>query len=102
MAQFDLHHLPSPKAPGRLLLDIQSNHLSLLASRLVIPLIPVSILRQPMRRLNPVFNILGEDFALATQETTSIPRNMLGPVIGSLKAERDSVLAALDFLVIGY
>lgn len=102
MAQFDIHRLPSAKLPQRLMLDIQNNHFSLLASRLVIPLLPARAIPQPINRLNPVFQIGGDDYALTTQEMTAVPKTLLGPIIGSLRVERDAILGALDFLVIGY
>jgi toxin CcdB len=102
MAQFDVHKLPSPRVPGRLLLDVQSDHLDLLASRLVIPLVPERLYGEPMARLNPAFSIGGSRYVLVTQEATSVPKTMLAPPFASLKAQRDAILGALDLLIIGY
>ncbi len=103
MAQFDIYTLAQATDPRlAYLLDIQNGLHDLLETRVMLPLVRPSLVAMPIRRLNPQFEIAGETVMLLTQDIASIPRRELGPVIGSLQAERDSVLAALDFLVIGY
>ena len=59
MARFDIF-----KSRGELgyLLDVQSDLLSGLNTRVVVPLLPKSSAPTPAQRLNPVFSIEGQEF----------------------------------------
>jgi toxin CcdB len=73
MAQFQVHSL----AGGRLLLDLQSDLIDT-GSRVVAPLIVVSIDPRVIGRLEPVFGVNGEDHALHTAEMAAIPSTLPG------------------------
>jgi toxin CcdB len=101
MAQFDLFRNPRG-GTFPLLLDVQVDLLSELATRVVVPLAPARKWRpKPMTRLNPVAKLQGVEYVLVFQELAAIPRTALGDPVGSLRARRDELVAALDLLFTG-
>jgi len=70
MARFDVHANPNPETRERFpyLLDVQDGMLEVLATRIVVPLMPLTSLSRPMDRLNPVFEIEGRQFAASVSE----------------------------------
>lgn len=96
MGQFDVHRL----ADG-LVLDCQSDLLSHLASRLVVPLIPKSDAPTPVRRLNPVFRIEGVDHVMMTETSAAVRTKQLGPVVASLAHRSFEITNAFDVLISG-
>jgi toxin CcdB len=97
MPQFDVHRL----SKGRLAIDCQSDLLSHLESRLVVPLVPKSAAPTPARRLNPIFEILGVDHVMLTQFSGAIDRRQLGDVVTSLTDRSFEITDALDVLISG-
>ena len=100
MARFDLFRRPR-SAPGYLL-QIQSDFLDALETRVVVPLLPPEAVPRPMRDLHPHFEIEGQAHIMATQLLGAIPRRELGPAIGSLAAHQDDITRALDVLITGF
>ena len=98
MPQFDVYEL---KGDGGLVVDIQSDLLDPLNTRVVIPLLVVGATLKPAKRLNPVFSIANESRILGTQFLASIPASELRNSIGSLLEVRDEITAALDMLYQG-
>jgi toxin CcdB len=96
MAQFDVHRLA-----GGLVLDCQSNLLSHIASRLVVPLVPRPHAPRIVRRLNPVFQIEGEDHVMITESCGAVRTQQLGPVVTSLAYRSYEITDALDILITG-
>jgi toxin CcdB len=104
MPQFSLYRTKNSATRGRfpLLLDIQSDLLDPLATRVVIPLSPVAGTRaRSMRTLSPVLLFGGKEYALVTPQLAGIATRELGPVVGDLTAHRAAIIAALDFLIFG-
>ena len=97
MAQFDVHTL----SEGRFAVDCQSDLLSHLESRLVVPLIPKDAAPRPARRLNPIFEIAGVEYVMLTQFSGAIDRRQLGSVVTSLADRSVEITAALDVLISG-
>ena len=83
-------------------LDIQSELLDNLETRVVIPLEPIDGGLGLVPRLNPVFTISGKPHALLTDLIGSILVRDLSKRAGSLADRRYEVLNALDFLVSGF
>jgi toxin CcdB len=83
-------------------LDIQSELLDSLETRVVIPLEPIENGLGLVPKLNPVFTISGQPHALLTDLIGSIPVRDLGKPTGSLADHRYEILNALDFLVSGF
>ena len=104
MAQFDLHRNPNPVSNESVPfpLDIQNDVLSDLATRVLAPLYREAVFGRPSRHLNPRFTIEGVAVVMSTAELAGIRLHNLGPVVGSLSAFRDDIIAALDFLIVGF
>jgi toxin CcdB len=103
MPRFDVHRIADRGQGSRVayVLDIQADLLSGLATRLVVPLVPVSDFGPPVKRLNPVFRIGNRNFVMATAELAAIPSKLIGERVASLAGESDDIVAALDFLISG-
>ena len=105
MAQFSVYRNKNPrtKATFPLLVDIQSDLLEPLNTRVVIPLTKSPALaKKPVSHLTPEVVFGGERYVLMTQQLAGISRAELGPQAGSLAEERQAILAAVDFLVMGF
>lgn len=98
MAQFDVHRLAN--RPG-LVIDCQTDLLDHIETRFVVPLVSLADVTSPVRRLNPVFAIDGEDHAMLTQSAAAIRRRDLGPNVASLTEHHHEIIDALDFLLTG-
>ena len=101
MAQFDVLR-SARSATYPLVLDVQADVHSSLASRVVVPLVPR--LRAPTRsvsRLTPVVSVRGDDYVAMFPLLASVPRAALGEIIASLTAQRATLLVALELLVTG-
>lgn len=96
MAQFDVHRID-----GWLVLDCQSDLLSHIASRFVAPLVPKADSPTPVRRLNPVFLIDGNEFVMVTQSAGAVRTQQLGPVLLSFADRSFEITDALDVLISG-
>jgi toxin CcdB len=84
------------------LLDVQSDLLSGLNTRVVVPLLPLSVAPSPAERLNPVFSIGGHELVMATQYMAAVPVGELRLGAGSLAHKQDDISAALDMLFLGF
>jgi len=102
MAKFDIYRVVSAHVNAEYFVDVQSDLLSEIDSRVVIPLVPLANYGPPMSRLNPVFAIEGELHALATADLAGAPNAILGEVVGSLKDHADDIVNAIDFLLFGF
>jgi toxin CcdB len=103
MAQFDVYRNPEGRTRSAIpyLLDVQSDLLSDLATRAVVPLVLEKRFGRIGRRLNPVFEISDHKVVMSTGEIGGVPRRALGPPVASLAAQRDTIVAAIDFLIFG-
>ena len=96
MAQFDVHRFGSG-----IVLDCQSDLLSHIASRLVVPLVLKSKAPTSVARLNPVFEIDGKDYVMVTQSAAAVRTQQLGAVAATLADRRFEIIDALDVLISG-
>ncbi len=99
MARFDVYK--NPDGPG-CLLDIQADLLGHLNTRVVVPLLPLSLAPQAARTLNPSFDIGDETLVMATQFMAAVPASMLRAPLTSLGTRRDEIVAAIDLLMQGF
>jgi toxin CcdB len=98
MAQFQAYRL----AGERLVLDLQTDLIDT-GSRVVAPLIVVSVGPRVIGRLEPVFKIHGEDHALHTAEMAAIPSALLrGQPIADLSGSDYEIRGALDMVFSGF
>jgi toxin CcdB len=104
MPQYSLYRNRNSATRARfpLLLDIQSDLLDPLATRVVAPLSPLSATRsRVMQTLMPVLHFEGKDYAMVTPQLSGITVHELGPIVGDLSIDRDWIIAALDMLITG-
>lgn len=82
--------------------DIQSELLDTLNSRVVIPLTPASKSANSYpANLCPSIKIENKAYCLLTHQLTSVSINFLKKNQGSIVSDRDEIVRAIDFLVTG-
>jgi toxin CcdB len=105
MARFDVYANPGSHATTTpYLLDVQSDLLDGLDTRMVIPLRRLRAFPKVKlsNRLTPIFTIHSEELLLETPKMGAIPQRVLREPVTSLAGERDQITAACDFLFQGY
>lgn len=102
MAQFDVYRNPVGAMDNvPFVVDVQSDHLDRMPTRVVVPLGRPDTFLQPVRRLNPVLEVDGEPLILITEQASALPARVLGRKVASLAEHRTDIIAALDFLFTG-
>ena len=103
MAQFDVYLNPNPESRDTIpyLLDVQTDLLDRLITRVFVPLVLAEEMAQPAKHLNPQFKIKGVAVVMSTAELAGVSIRSLGDKVVSLKNKRDEVIAALDLLFTG-
>ncbi|MFT5705342.1 MAG: toxin CcdB [Shewanella sp.] len=82
--------------------DVQSELLNTLNTRLVIPLTPVELLeKKAPSHLCPIIDIDKGDFVILTHQMASVPSKILKEPVNDLSAFRNEIIAAIDFLITG-
>ena len=99
MARFDVYLMPNNR-PGYVV-DVQADLIDHLATRAVVPLLPLDDLQSPIRDLNPIFEIDGVRHVFVPQSIAAVPMKALGPAKMSLDREYDTLTRALDILLTG-
>ncbi|MDB5363858.1 MAG: plasmid maintenance protein CcdB [Rhodospirillales bacterium] len=99
MARFDVYR--NPDGAGYLL-NIQADLLSHLNTRAVVPLLPPDRAPKPARRLNPEFEIGGENIVMVTQFIAAVPTSDLPVTITNLAHRSNEIVNALDMLISGF
>ena len=104
MAQFDVfeNQNPSTKKEIPYLLDVQANLLDDLATHVVVPLVRASVMGKAAKHLNPEFKINRTKVVMSTAELAGVPVSILGNKVESLAEYRREIIAALDFLFVGF
>jgi len=102
MARFDVYRFRSRATP--LVVDVQADVLSDLASRVVVPLVTIDQAeKEVLARLKPAIRIAGNDYILMTTDLAALTVARLGPHVAKLEgSDRDAVTNALDFLFFGF
>jgi toxin CcdB len=99
MARYDVF---DGAAEGSYLLDLQTDLIDHLSTRVVVPLLPSPSAPPPVKKLNPVFEIGGRKFVMATQLIATVPTGELGESRLSLIKHQDQIADALDMLFQGF
>jgi len=99
--RFDVHKPPRASAASYVV-EVQSDFVSELPTRMVIPLISVEKYRSPMKDFHPVFDLAGQSYVLLTHELGSVQKKFLQRPVDSLAAHRDEITRALDLLFTGF
>lgn len=99
MAKYDVFHDPSGDG---FLLDVQTDLLSGLNTRVVVPLLPISNYPIPAARLNPIFEINGKRVVMVTQYLAAVPSSILNSRVGNLDEDYEQITIAVDMLMQGF
>ena len=105
MTQFAVYRNKSPRSKSiyPFLVDIQSDLLDELQTRVVIPLTKASALaKKPLSNVTPALKFEGDSYLLITPQLAGVARTDLGGSIGSLAEQRQVIVAAVDFLLMGF
>ncbi len=100
MAQFDIYKNPR----GGLypfVVDVQTDLLGSLATRIVVPLIALKKYGKPITRLHPTTSIAGVEYVLKFHDLAAIPATALVKPVASLAHRRADLIGALDLLFTG-
>ena len=96
MPQFAVHRIGE-----QLVVDCQSDLLAQIESRFVVPLVRRDGAPEVAQRLNPVFEIGGQDYVMLTQAAAAVKKRDLGTVVTSLADRSFEITGALDVLISG-
>jgi toxin CcdB len=99
MARFDVYE--SASGVGYVL-DVQTDLLTGLNTRVVVPLLPLDRAPRPAARLNPIFEIGQQRFAMVTQFLSAVPISELRKPTGTLAANGHLIIDALDMVFFGF
>lgn len=104
MKQYDVFANPFPRSRERqpFLVALQSDLLLRALDTVVVAPLERPGELAPADRLNPKVAVQDQTFILLTQELVAIRRATLGPAQGSVAAERDAIVGALDLLFTGF
>jgi len=99
MARYEVFKAPAGKG---FVLDIQSDLLDKLNTRVVVPLLPRSIAPKPADRLNPVLLIKDKECVMVTQFMSAVPISVLGISVAKIDNAHAEITAAIDMLTQGF
>jgi toxin CcdB len=104
MGQFSVFKNKNPRSKTAFpfLVDVQSNLLAELQTRVVIPLAKSpELAKKPISTLSPLVEVQGQKYVLLTPQLAGISRSDLGAEVTNIAEHRDAVIAALDCLITG-
>ncbi len=104
MPQFAVYKNRNEATRGRfpLLLDVQSDLLEPLDTRVVVPLsIAATASARSMQALTPKISVAGKEYLMFTPQLAGISVRELGSLVDSVQSERGKIIGALDFLITG-
>lgn len=99
MAKYDVY--PNPDGAGYLL-DVQSDLLDALNTRVVVPLMTKSDAPKPAEYLNPIFKVDSEEVVMVTQFLAAVPARILKAPVATLDVAHDQITRAIDMLHQGF
>lgn len=84
------------------LLNVQSDIIGELHTRMVIPLLSLAdFTGRPAQRLNPVITVEGGKYLVLTHEMAAVRLAQLGEVVTDIQESRQVIKDAIDFLLDG-
>ena len=103
MAQFDVYENPSPRSRAAypLVVLMQSEWATDGREQVIAPLARRADFDGSGQRLAPVVTIGGSDYAMLVPALAVVPSRYLKSLIGSVAADRNALLAAIDYLFFG-
>ena len=105
MTRFGVYQNRNPRSSATfpLLVDVQSELLEDLETRVVIPLTRAASFSDfPLRFVMPTVQLDGKAYVLMTPQLAGLSRATLGPVKGTLEAHAREVSVATDMLFRGF
>ena len=99
MARFDIYR---NEGGSGYLLDVQTDLLCGLNTRMVVPLLPLGEAFKPARSLNPIFEVEGHRVVMATQFMAAVPDSELRLAITNIEEQQHEISSALDMLFLGF
>ena len=104
MARFDVYRHPDAalRKSTPYLLDIQNDYISGVDTRVVLPFRTLKTLPLPMRDLNPLLEIDGNQVVLDAAAIAAFPASELRSPLANLRAQADLISHALDTLFGSY
>lgn len=101
--QYHLYQNRGDTVRAPYLVDIQSDIIDILNTRLVIPLYDSDLFHQPVPdKLTPRLSIHGHDYILMTHLMAAVPQSILGKEIKNLSDEKERIKKAVDLLIDGF
>ena len=103
MSQFIVYANADPASRKLIpyLLDVQSDLIETLGSRVVVPLITTQRADAPIERLMPQLAVDDQLLVMDTAQIMGLPVRMLGAQVADLAPQRQAILAAIDMLTHG-
>jgi len=105
VAQFAVYKNKNPRTKSTFpfVVDVQSDLLDALSTRVVVPLTKVAgLARKPVSHLTPSVEFDGDAYVLMTPQLAGIARSDLGAQAGTLNSQRDTIMGSIDFLLTGF
>ena len=104
MRQFDVLANPIPRARRTLpfVMILQSDLIDTGRDRVVAPLAPSAAMPPLAGRLIPFVTLRENAYALLVPSLTTMPVTDLRQVVANLANDRDRIMAALDYLFLGF
>lgn len=103
MAQWDVYSNPSPRSRADLpyLIDIQSDLLSGLTTRLVVPCAWAGAAGRLPSRMSPSLEVEGRTVFLVPQEAGAVSASALKGALASVRNESHRIVDAIDAVISG-
>ena len=102
--QFDVFDNPSPRMRDvyPYVVDVQSDLLSALATRMVVPLAVTALAANMLpRQLCPIITVNGKSLMLVPYEAAALDKRLLKTEITSLGSQSHAIIAAMDAVLSG-
>ena len=102
--QFDVYANPSPRMRDvyPYVVDVQSDLLSALATRMVVPLAVTTLAAKDLpRRLCPVMTVSDKSLMLVPFEAAPLDKRLLKTEITSIRDRSHEIIAAMDAVLSG-
>jgi toxin CcdB len=104
MPQFAVYKNRDDATRGQfpLLLDVQSDLLEALKTRVVLPLSPaVTAKARAMQSLTPNITVAGKEYLMVTPQLAGISVRELGTLVDTVPSESGKIIGAIDLLISG-
>ena len=99
MAKYDVYKFGDK---NHLVLDVQTDLLADLNTRIVVPLMPKDEAPKPAKYLNPLFKVDGNQYVMVTQFLSAVPALKLSHAIGNLNDNASEITRATDMVFQGF